>query len=156
GTIPTAAIILFIIVALFNAFRPPLVILLTIPFAAIGITAGLLFTGTPFGFLALLGAMSLVGMMIKNAIVLLDQINLEIEAGKSRYRAVVDAAISRLRPVVLAAATTVLGVIPLLQDVFWVGMAVTIMAGLTFGTMLTMIIVPVLYCTLFRIQAPEG
>jgi multidrug efflux pump subunit AcrB len=156
GVIPTVAIILFIIVALFNAFRPPLVILLTIPFAAIGITAGLLFTGTPFGFLALLGAMSLVGMMIKNAIVLLDQINLEIEAGKGRYRAVVDAAISRLRPVVLAAATTVLGVIPLLQDVFWVGMAVTIMAGLTFGTMLTMIIVPVLYCTLFRVQAPEG
>jgi multidrug efflux pump subunit AcrB len=156
GVIPTVAIILFIIVALFNAFRPPLVILLTIPFAAIGITAGLLFTGTPFGFLALLGAMSLVGMMIKNAIVLLDQINLEIEAGKGRYRAVVDSAISRLRPVVLAAATTVLGVIPLLQDVFWVGMAVTIMAGLTFGTMLTMIIVPVLYCTLFRVQAPEG
>jgi multidrug efflux pump subunit AcrB len=154
GIIPTAGIILFIIVALFNAFRPPLVILLTIPFAAIGITAGLLGTGTPFGFLALLGAMSLVGMMIKNAIVLLDQVNLELDAGKSRYQAILDAALSRLRPVVLAAATTVLGVIPLLQDVFWVGMAVTIMAGLTFGTALTMIIVPVLYCTLFRIESP--
>jgi multidrug efflux pump subunit AcrB len=96
--------------------------------------------------------MSLAGMMIKNAIVLLDQINLEIEAGKNRYQAVIDSAISRLRPVVLAAATTVLGVIPLLQDVFWVGMAVTIMAGLTFGTMLTMIMVPTLYCTLFRLK----
>jgi multidrug efflux pump subunit AcrB len=153
GMIPTAAVILFIIVALFNAIRPLLVIIFTIPFAAIGITAGLLGTGTPFGFLALLGAMSLAGMMIKNAIVLLDQINLEIEAGKNRYQAVIDSAISRLRPVVLAAATTVLGVIPLLQDVFWVGMAVTIMAGLTFGTMLTMIMVPTLYCTLFRLKA---
>jgi multidrug efflux pump subunit AcrB len=153
GMIPTAAVILFIIVALFNAIRPLLVIIFTIPFAAIGITAGLLGTGTPFGFLALLGAMSLAGMMIKNSIVLLDQINLEIETGKNRYQAVIDSAISRLRPVVLAAATTVLGVIPLLQDVFWVGMAVTIMAGLTFGTMLTMIMVPTLYCTLFRLKA---
>ena len=154
GTIPAMAIVLFIIVALFNASRPPLIILLTIPFAAIGITAGLLATGTPFGFLALLGAMSLVGMMIKNAIVLLDEVNLQIEAGKAQYQAVMDSAISRLRPVVLAAATTVLGVIPLLQDVFWVGMAVTIMAGLTFGTMLTMVVVPVLYCTLFRVESP--
>jgi len=154
GVIPTVAVILFIIVALFNAFRPPLIIVLTIPFAAIGITAGLLSTGTPFGFLALLGAMSLAGMMIKNAIVLLDEINLQLESGKSRYRAVVDSALSRLRPVVLAAATTVLGVIPLLQDIFWVGMAVTIMAGLTFGTILTMVLVPTLYCTLFRVKSP--
>jgi multidrug efflux pump subunit AcrB len=154
GVIPTMAIVLFIIVALFNASRPPLIILLTIPFAVIGITAGLLATGTPFGFLALLGAMSLSGMMIKNAIVLLDEVDLQIKSGKAQYQAVVDSAISRLRPVVLAAGTTVLGVIPLLQDVFWVGMAVTIMAGLTFGTMLTMVVVPVLYCTLFRVESP--
>ncbi|MEN8801332.1 MAG: efflux RND transporter permease subunit, partial [Thiogranum sp.] len=154
GIIPTAGVILFIIVALFNAFRPPLVIVFTVPFAVIGITAGLLITGTPFGFLALLGAMSLSGMMIKNSIVLLDEINLQLESGKSRYQAVIDSALSRLRPVGLAAATTVLGVIPLLQDIFWVGMAVTIMAGLTFGTILTMVIVPTLYCTLFRIKSP--
>ncbi len=152
GVIPAVAVILFIIVALFNAFRPPLIIVFTIPFAAIGITAGLLLTGTPFGFLALLGAMSLSGMMIKNAIVLLDEINLQQESGKAPYQAVVDSALSRLRPVVLAAATTVLGVMPLLQDVFWIGMAVTIMAGLTFGTILTMVIVPTLYCTLFRVK----
>ena len=93
-------------------------------------------------------------ILIKNAIVLLDEVNLQIEAGKTQYQAVIDSAISRLRPVVLAAATTVLGVIPLLQDVFWIGMAVTIMAGLSFGTMLTMIVVPVLYCTLFRVESP--
>ena len=100
--------------------------------------------------------MSLAGMMIKNAIVLLDEVNLQIEAGSTQYQAMMDAAISRLRPVVLAAGTTVLGVIPLLQDVFWVGMAVTIMAGLTFGTMLTMVAVPVLYCMLFRIKSPKN
>lgn len=155
GVIPAVAVILSIIVALFNAFRPPLIIVLTIPFAAIGITAGLLSTGTPFGFLALLGAMSLSGMMIKNAIVLLDEINLQVESGKSRYQAVVDSALSRLRPVVLAAATTVLGVIPLLQDVFWIGLAVTIMAGLTFGTILTMVVVPTLYCIFYRVRSPE-
>jgi len=156
GVIPALVIIVFIIVALFNALRPPVIIFLTIPFAFIGITAGLLGTGTPFGFLALLGAMSLAGMMIKNAIVLLDQIDLELAEGKGRYQAVIDSALSRLRPVALAAATTVLGVIPLLQDVFWVGMAVTIMAGLTFGTVLTMIVVPVLYTILFRVPSPKA
>ncbi len=154
GVIPAAAVIVFTIVLLFNAFRPPLIILLTIPFVLIGITVGLLGTGTPFGFVALLGAMSLVGMMIKNAIVLLDEINLNLDAGKAPHQSVMDAAMSRLRPVALAAATTVLGVMPLLQDVFWVGMAVTIMAGLTFGTVLTMVLVPVLYTMFYRIRSP--
>ena len=99
--------------------------------------------------------MSLVGMMIKNAIVLLDQINIDIEDGKTQYQAVMDSAVSRLRPVVLAAATTVLGVIPLLQDIFWVAMAVTIMFGLAFGTVLTMILLPVLYATFFKLQPPD-
>jgi multidrug efflux pump subunit AcrB len=156
GVIPAIAIIGFIIVGLFNAFRPPLVIVCTIPFAFIGIAAGLLATNTPFGFLALLGAMSLAGMMIKNAIVLLDEINLNKEAGLAPYDAVIAAALSRLRPVALAAATTVLGVIPLLQDAFWIGMAVTIMAGLSFGTLLTMILVPVLYATFYKIPSPSA
>ncbi len=94
-------------------------------------------------------------MMIKNSIVLLDQINIEKAAGKSPYQAVMDSGVSRLMPVILAAATTVLGVMPLLQDIFWVSMAVTIMAGLTVGTMITMIIVPVLYATLFRVRSPK-
>jgi len=119
------------------------------------VTVGLLCTGQPFGFLALLGAMSLAGMMIKNAIVLLDQINLEKAAGKNPYEAIIDAALSRLRPVVLAAGTTVLGVIPLLGDVFWVAMAVTIMFGLAFGTVLTMILLPVLYACFFKVPSPS-
>ncbi len=155
GVVPAIAIILFIIVSLFNAFRPMLVIVFTIPFALIGIIIGLMPTDTPFGFLALLGAMSLAGMMIKNAIVLLDQVKIELEAGKQHYDAVTTAAVSRLRPVLLAAATTVLGVVPLLQDVFWIGLAITIMFGLTFGTILTMIVVPVLYATLNRLHPQE-
>ena len=156
GVVPAVVVMAFLVVALFNAFRPPLVIALTIPFVLIGVIFGLLGTGAAFGFVALLGAMSLVGMMIKNAVVLLDQVNLNLDEGMSRYDAVVMAAMSRLRPVVLAAATTVLGVIPLLQDVFWLGLAVTVMAGLTVGTVLTMVLVPVLYATLYRIQAPDA
>jgi multidrug efflux pump subunit AcrB len=156
GLVPAAAIMLLIIVGLFNAIRPALVIVLTIPLAVVGMTWGLLATGTPFGFVALLGAMSLAGMMTKNAIVLLDEVNVNLAAGKSQYDAVVWAALSRLRPVFLAAATTVLGVIPLLPDVFWVGLAVTIMAGLTIGTVFTMIVVPVLYATFYQIrEAPR-
>lgn len=155
GIVPTVVIMALIIVVLFNAFRPPLIIFLIIPFALIGITAGLLFTGTPFGFMAVLGAMSLAGMMIKNAVVLLDQVNLNLAEGLSPYRAVVEAAVSRLKPVANAAATTVFGMAPLLQDVFWVSMAVTIMAGLAFGTILTMVLVPVLYATFYRIPSPH-
>ena len=149
-------VILFILVALFNAFRPPIVIMLPVPFAMIGITTGLLAFQAPFGFMALLGAMSLMGMMIKNAIVLLDEVNIKLAEGMGQYDAVVVAALARLRPVVLAAATTVLGVVPLLQDVFWVGMAITIMAGLAFGTVLTMLVVPVLYCMFFKVPSPKA
>ena len=156
GVIPAVAIMAIIIVALFNAFKPPLVIVCVIPFMWIGVTLGLLVSGVPFGFVALLGAMSLAGMMIKNAIVLLDQVNINLEEGSQPYDAVIDAAVSRLRPVVLAAGTTVLGVIPLLPDVFWVGMAVVIMAGLTFGTILTMVLVPVFYATFFKLSAPKA
>jgi len=153
GIVPAVVIMLFIIVTLFNAYRPPLIIFLTIPFVVIGITVGLITTRVPFGFIALLGAMSLSGMMIKNAVVLLDQVNLNLAEGMSPFQAVVEAAVSRLRPVVNAAATTVFGMAPLLQDVFWVSLAVTIMFGLAFGTVLTMIVVPVLYATLFRIPS---
>ncbi len=118
----------------------------------IGITFGLLVTGVPFGFVALLGAMSLAGLMIKNSVVLLDQIDLNLAEGKNRYDAIVDAAVSRLRPVALAAGTTVLGVVPLLQDVFWIGLAITLMAGLSFGTLITMFLVPIIYAILYRVQ----
>jgi multidrug efflux pump subunit AcrB len=151
---PAGVIMLLIIVVLFNAFRPPLIIILVIPFVFIGISYGLLVTDTPFGFIALLGAMSLIGMMIKNAVVLLDEINLNVDRGIAGYTAVKQAAVSRLAPVMNAAATTVFGVVPLLSDVFWVGLAITIMFGLAFGTILTMVVVPVLYTIFYRLK-PE-
>jgi len=141
-----------IVIGLFNALRQPLVIWTTVPLALIGVTAGLLVTGQPFGFMALLGFMSLSGMLIKNAIVLIDEIELQKRAGSAIFKAVVDACVSRLRPVSMAALTTALGMIPLLPDAFFVAMAVTIIAGLMVATVLTMLVVPVLYAILFRVK----
>lgn len=155
GLFPAVVIMLLIIVMLFNAYRPPIIIITVIPFAMIGVTAGLLITGVPFGFIALLGAMSLSGMMIKNSVVLLDQVNLNLANGLKPYDAVLSASLSRLAPVVNAAVTTILGVMPLLQDVFWVSLAVTIVFGLTLGTALTMFLVPVFYCILYRIKTEQ-
>lgn len=141
-----------VIIMLFNALRQPLIIILCLPLALIGVTLGLLLMRQPFSFMAMLGFLSLVGMMIKNAIVLLDQIDLEIREGKERYRAVVDSSVSRLRPVLMAALTTVFGMAPLVFDSLFSPMAVTIMFGLLFATVLTLVVVPVLYVLFFRIK----
>ena len=139
------------VIFLFNAFRQPLIIWLTVPLSIIGVTVGLLLFHQPFGFMALLGVMSLAGMLIKNAIVLVDQIEMEIRAGKPHFQAVVDSGVSRMMPVCMAAVTTIMGMAPLLQDDFFVSMAVSIMFGLGFATLLTLIVVPVLYVIFFRI-----
>ena len=156
GMVPSFVVIVLIIVLLFNAYLPPVIMFAAIPFAMIGVTGIMLPTQTPFGFMALLGLMSLVGMMIKNSIVLLDEINNNLKLGLTQYESVVEAAVSRLRPVILAALTTVLGVMPLLQDAFWVSMSMTIMAGLTVGTAVTMLLVPVFYATFYKVKSPEG
>lgn len=141
-------------VLLFNKIRNPLIIWLTVPLSIIGVSAGLLLTGQPFGFMALLGFLSLSGMLIKNAVVLLDQIMLELKQGKNQYDAIVDSAVSRIRPVAMAAATTILGMIPLMFDAFFSSMAVTIMAGLAFATVLTLIVVPVLFAMFHKVKNP--
>jgi len=141
-----------IVIFLFNSIKQPMVIFLTVPLALIGVTTGLLLTGQPFGFMALLGILSLIGMMIKNAIVLIDEINVQIAEGKTTYLAIVDAGVSRARPVSMAALTTVLGMLPLVTDAFFVSMAVTVMFGLTFATVLTLVIVPVFYAIIFRVK----
>jgi len=148
-------IMVLTVIALFNAVRQTVIIFLTIPLATIGVTAGLLLTGQPFGFMCLLGFMGLSGMLIKNAVVLIDQIDVEIGSGKDPYEAVLDSSVSRLRPVMMAAATTILGMLPLLTDIFYVGMSVTIMSGLLFGTLLTLVVVPVLYTVFFGIRRPK-
>jgi multidrug efflux pump subunit AcrB len=147
---------ILVVIFLFNAFRQPAIIWLTVPLSLIGVTAGLLLFRQPFGFMALLGLMSLSGMLIKNAIVLIDQIDSEIRSGKDRYLSVVDSGVSRMRPVMLAAATTIMGMIPLLQDDFFKAMAVTIMFGLGFASLLTLVFVPVLYTVFFKIPSPTS
>ena len=141
-------------VFLFGKLRQPLIIWLTVPLAIVGITAGLLATDGAFDFMSLLGALSLVGLLIKNAIVLIEEIDQQIATGKDSYQAVLDSAVSRMRPVILAAATTILGLIPLLSDVFFVNMSVTIMAGLGFASLLTLTVVPTLYAMFFGIRKP--
>ncbi|MGB5670741.1 MAG: efflux RND transporter permease subunit [Sedimenticolaceae bacterium] len=140
-------------ILLFGKIRQPLIIWLTVPLAIVGITAGLLGANGAFDFMSLLGALSLIGLLIKNAIVLIDEIDQQIEEGKEGFTAILDATVSRLRPVVLAAATTILGLIPLLSDVFFVNMSITIMAGLGFATVLTLVFVPTLYAMMFRIES---
>lgn len=153
GSLPMGYLLMFIItILLFNSIKKPLVIWFTVPLSIIGVSFGLLTTNMPFSFTAFLGLLSLSGMILKNGIVLLDQINLELESGKDPYLAIVDSAISRVRPVSMAALTTILGMIPLVFDAFFGSMAITIMAGLGFATVLTLIVVPVMFAILFRIK----
>lgn len=152
-TMPLGYLFMFLItIFLFNAVKEALIVWFTVPLAVIGVTTGLLALNTPFGFMALLGFLSLSGMLLKNGIVLLDQIEIEMKSGKEPYLAVVDAALSRVRPVCMAAITTILGMIPLLPDIFFKPMAVTIMFGLGFATVLTLIVVPVLYRIFHRVK----
>ncbi|MFK7746381.1 MAG: efflux RND transporter permease subunit [Roseobacter sp.] len=141
---------LIITVLLFGSLRQAAVIWTIVPMAVNGVALGLLFTGVPFSFTALLGLLSLSGMLIKNAIVLVEEIDAQKAGGLAQKDAIITASVSRLRPVVLAAGTTILGMVPLLTDSFFVAMAVTIMAGLGFASVLTLVGVPVLYHTYFR------
>ncbi len=154
---PVSLILMFLVVAmLFRTLRESLIAFAILPFALIGVVGGLLLLGLPFGFMAILGFLGLSGMLLKNAIVLLDQINLEMARGADRSEAVVNAAVSRLRPVTMAAGTTILGVFPLLFHVFFDSMAATIMFGLIGATLLTLLAVPVLYAMFFRLPVTAG
>lgn len=145
-----------IVIFLFNSIKKPLVIWLTVPLAMIGVTWGLILTKQPFGFMALLGMLSLTGMMVKNAIVLVDEIESQKGHGVDAHNSIVNAGISRMRPVAMAAVTTIMGMIPLLGDAFFVSMAVTIMAGLGVATLLTLVVLPVLYSVIFKVPTPEA
>ncbi|WP_300320238.1 efflux RND transporter permease subunit [Idiomarina sp.] len=155
GALPLGFLVMFIItVLLFNSTRHAAVLWTTVPLSIIGVTVGLLLLNKPFGFMALLGFLSLSGMLIKNGVVLLEQVNVELESGKSRIDALVDAAVSRVRPVGMAAATTILGMLPLLFDDFFASMATVIMFGLGFATVLTLFVVPVMYAIVQKVERP--
>jgi multidrug efflux pump subunit AcrB len=155
-TLPVFLLMMVLIVIfLFNSLRATLIIWLTVPFSLIGIVIGLLTFKQPFGFMALLGALSLSGMLIKNGIVLIDEVNVQLAVGKRPWDAIVDASVSRVRPVSMAVLTTVFGLIPLLFDVFFGAMAVTVVFGLLFASVLTLIVVPVLYAVFFRVRPDD-
>ncbi|MDH2067120.1 efflux RND transporter permease subunit [Pantoea sp. GD03673] len=145
GSLPVGFLAMFIItVLMFNSLRDAVAIWITVPLAMIGVTCGFLITGIPFGFMALIGLLSLSGMLIRNGIVLIEEIRL-FRQEKTMQQAIVDAATSRLRPILLTAFTTVLGLLPLLRDVFFQSMAVVIIFGLGFATVLTLLVLPVIY-----------
>ncbi|ELA7195859.1 efflux RND transporter permease subunit [Vibrio parahaemolyticus] len=146
------AAMILAVVFMFNALRQPLVIWMTAPLAIIGVVIGLIAFQTPFEFMAILGFLSLIGMMVKNAIVLVDQADAEIGGGKAPYNAIIEASLSRAKPVLLGALTTILGVAPLLIDPFFKSMAVTIMFGLLFATILTLVVIPLFYAVLFKVK----
>jgi multidrug efflux pump subunit AcrB len=150
------ALMVFIVVCLFNSIRITVLIWLIMPLAIIGVTAGLLLSGMPFGFMALLGVLSVGGEQIKNQIVVLSKTISETGAGKSPYQAILDGCTSKMRPVCMVVLTTFLGMIPLLADPFFGAMAVCIMFGLAGAAVLSLIVTPVLYAIFFRVHEPDA
>ena len=146
----TLFIVLITLLLLFNSWKKAILILLCFPFVFCGITPALLLFRQPFTFMAIVGVQGLVGMMVKNAIVLVDEINrLQTEERMPAYRAVIEATVSRVRPVLMASLTTIVGMIPLLGDPMYGSMAITIMGGLTVGTVITLLLLPFFYTVLF-------
>ena len=150
---PLAFLVLVVIlVALFGNYRQPLIILCVLPLSLIGVVIGMLLTGFDFGFFPIAGWLGLLGMIIKNVIVLIDEINAQLRAGIQLQQAIVEATVTRTRPVLMAAITTIAGMIPLLFDIAFGGMAATIIFGLTFATGLTLFITPVLYAIFYKVK----
>ena len=152
---PALVLMFTVMVFLFNGLRQPLIIFASLPLILIGVVAGLAIAGMSVSFLAIVGLLSLVGMLAKNSIVLLDQVSVDFAAGRDRYEAIVEDGVGRLRPVSMSAITTVLGMIPLIPDLMFGPMAVTIMAGLTVSTVLTLIVIPVLTAMVYHVPCPK-
>ncbi|MCY4219001.1 MAG: efflux RND transporter permease subunit [Gammaproteobacteria bacterium] len=155
--IPLAFLVMIlVVVVLFNSIKQPIVIWSVVPLGFVGVVFGLLITQNPLEFMGMLGLLSLSGLLIQNSIVLVDCTDQMIASGMSRFDALIDAAVSRLRPVMMGAFTTVLGVLPLYFDAFFKSMSVVLMFGLSFATMITLLVTPVLYSLLFRINKDEA
>ena len=145
-------LIIMILIMLFKDYKKPAIIFCCIPLIFVGVIPAVLLTGKPFGFVAIVGVLGLIGMMIKNGIVLMDEINLQISEGMAPRDALVNSSKSRLRPVMMASLTTILGMIPLIPDAMFGSLAVTIMGGLFVGTLITLIFIPILYAMFFKIK----
>jgi multidrug efflux pump subunit AcrB len=153
--LPAALVLMvLIVVCLFNSLRSTVIIWAIVPLALIGVSAGLLLTGHPFGFMALLGVLALGGEQIKNSIVVLSKIRYETEQGMDPWQAILNGGTAKVRPVLMVALTTVLGMIPLLKDPFFGAMAVCIMFGLSFASVLTLLVMPALYAIIYGVREP--
>lgn len=145
-------IIIMILIMLFKDYKKPAIIFCCIPLIFVGVIPAVLITGKPFGFVAIVGVLGLIGMMVKNGIVLMDEINLQISEGVEPRVALLNSSKSRLRPVMMASLTTILGMIPLIPDAMFGSLAVTIMGGLFVGTLITLIFIPIFYAMFFKIK----
>jgi len=150
-----AVVMLALLMAQLQSFSRLALVFVTAPLGIIGATGALLVSNSPFGFVALLGLIALAGMIMRNSVILVDQIDRDIAAGQGRYAAIVDATVRRARPVLLTALAAILAMIPLSTNIFWGPMAITIMGGLLVATVLTLLVVPALYALWFRVRQNE-
>ena len=150
-----AVVMLAILMIQLQSFSRLALVFVTAPLGLIGATGALIVSNRPFGFVALLGLIALAGMIMRNTVILVDQIDRDIAAGHGRHRAIIGATVRRARPVVLTALAAILGMIPLAGSIFWGPMAITIMGGLLVATALTLLVVPALYALWFRVRSDE-
>jgi len=155
AVVPVMLLILLTLVMLqMQSFRLLFIVLAVAPLGLIGVVVALLSSGSPMGFVAILGVLALVGILIRNSVILVHEIKVQLEAGRSRWDAVFEASDSRARPILLTAAAASLALIPIAREVFWGPMAYAMMGGIVIGTVITLLFVPALYCIVYRLRAP--
>jgi multidrug efflux pump subunit AcrB len=148
--------ILTILMVQLQSFQRLTLVISVAPLGLIGIVVAMLPTGTPMGFIATLGVIALAGMIIRNSVILVDQIDVEIAAGRDPWTAIVEATLHRMRPILLTAAAAILGMLPIAREVFWAPMAYAVIGGLVVATLLTLIFLPALYAAWFRVLPPKA
>jgi multidrug efflux pump subunit AcrB len=148
-------LMLIVLMTQLQSFQKMFLVLSVAPLGLIGVVLALLPTGTPMGFVAILGVIALSGMIIRNSVILIDQIDADIARGLHPWDAVIDATVHRFRPIVLTAAAASLGMIPIASEVFWGPMAYAIIGGLVVATLLTLLFLPALYVAWFRVKEPR-
>jgi multidrug efflux pump subunit AcrB len=155
AAVPAALLIMLVVLMIqLQSFNRLFLVLSVAPFGLIGVVAALLIAGKPLGFVAILGVLALVGMIVRNSVILVSQIDTEIAHGRAPWDAVIEATLHRFRPILLTAAAAILGMIPIAPTVFWGPMAYSIMGGLAVATVLTLVFLPALYVAWFRIKEP--
>jgi multidrug efflux pump subunit AcrB len=150
----TLLLMLTILMLQLQSFQRLFLVISVAPFGLIGVVAALLPTGTPMGFVAILGIIALIGMIIRNSVILIDQVETNVATGQDKWNAVIDAANHRLRPILLTAAAAILGMLPIAREVFWGPMAFAVIGGLAVATALTLVFLPALYVAWFRVKEP--